>query len=67
MFKIFAVFEHHEISLEEWLVENKDKNVSDRNVADFLKQMNGVLNFLERNRIFWLLSGAKNIAVFVEK
>ena len=48
-------------------MENKDKNVSDRNVADFLKQMNGVLNFLERNRIFWLLSGAKNIAVFVEK
>ena len=36
-------------------------------MADFVRQMGNVFNFLERNKIFWLLAGARSIAVAVEK
>ena len=47
--------------------ENRGRGMGDHEVADFVRQMNGVMNFLERNRIFWLMAGARSIAVAVEK
>ena len=63
--KVNAIFEYHENSLEDCLIDSK--GFSDSEVVDFLRQMLSVLTFLERNRIFYLLAGPKSIVVAMEE
>lgn len=44
-------------------MEENRGEVSDKEGADFVKQMVSVLTFLERNRVVYLLGGPKSIAV----
>lgn len=39
----------------------------DKEVLDFVKQIMGALNFLERRQIYQLLAGPKSIAVVEEE
>ena len=67
LFKVYSVFEYHENTLEEWLQEATDRQMTDRQVADFVRQITSALAFLERNRVFSLLVGPKSIAVAENK
>lgn len=66
MFKVYAIFEYHETTLEEWINNSKEDEPTDRDVADFARQIYTALAFLQRNKISYLLAGPKSIAVVQE-
>ena len=63
LFKLYAIFQYHENSLEDYLSDHHNKAVSDCEVIDFVRQMMTALTYLERNQMVYLLAGPKSIMV----
>ncbi len=63
LFKLHALFEYHENTLEDVINEKGVQSWSDVEVADFVKQMISALAFLENNGMVYLLQGPRSIAV----